>query len=248
MSDNVPEKELALFKALTQRYKSQWDMNQKTRSNYDEDLECYLGYRNPQDYPLAFNESFNRILPIIYTILSRFMDQIFQSGNIVSVKPRRSDNLESAKSVEAVLNFQMENLNAIDMQGGAYLTMYKWFFNCLTFGKGILKTYWRKEERLSPLRVPVPVPSFDRRGNFQGWDTIDNIEMKMQAVYDGPYCEVVHNKCFIPHPEYKNIQQMPAVFLVYKRSIDEIKRLVDLGVYRKEALAGLGWESAVGLA
>ena len=243
---NVSERELAIFKALMQRYKSQWDMNQKTRSNYDEDLEYYLGYRNPDNYPLAFNESFNRILPIIYTILSRFMDQLFQSGNVVAVKPRRSSNLESAKSVEAVLNFQMENLNSVDMAGGAYLTFYKWFFNCLTFGKGILKTYWKKEERLSPLRVPVPVPSFDRRGNFQGYETIDNIKMEMQTVYDGPYCEVIHNKTFIPHPEYKSIQQMPAVFLVYKRSIDQIKRLVDMGVYNQEAFAGMGWESAGG--
>jgi hypothetical protein len=243
---NVPERELQIFKALMQRYKSQWDMNQKTRSNYDEDLEYYLGYRNASSYPLAYNESFNRILPIIYTILSRFMDQIFQSGNIVAVKPRKSQNLESAKSVEAVLNFQMENLNSIDMQGGAYLTMYKWFFNCLTFGKGILKTYWRKEERISPNRVAVPVPSFDRAGGFQGWETIDHIKMEPQIVYDGPYCEVLHNKTFIPHPEYKNIQQMPAVFLVYKRSIDYVKRMVDLGVYRREALDGLGWDSAGG--
>jgi len=240
---NISEREQEIFKVLIQRYKTQWDMNRKTRENYDEDLEYYLGYRNPNDYPLAFNESFNRILPIIYTILSRFMDQIFQSGNIVAVKPRRSQNLESAKAVEAVLNFQMENLNSIDMQGGAYLTMYKWFFNMLTFGKGVLKTYWRKEERISPIRQPVPVPAFDGMGNFQGWDVLDNITMQPQIVYDGPYCEVLHNKTFIPHPEYKSIQQMPAVFLVYKRSLDYVRRMVDQGIYRAEALDGLGWDS-----
>jgi hypothetical protein len=243
---NVSERELAIFKALMQRYKSQWDMNQKTRSNYDEDLEYYLGYRNPQDYPLAFNESFNRILPIIYTILSRFMDQIFQSGNIVAVKPRKNQNVDSAKSVEAVLNFQMESMNNIDMQGGAYLTMYKWFFNMLTFGKGILKTYWRKEERISPMRQVVPVPAFDRRGNFQGWDQADNIVMMPQIVYDGPYCEVLHNKTFIPHPEYKNIQQMPAVFLVYKRSLDYVRSMVDKGIYKREAFRDIGWQPTGG--
>lgn len=232
-----------IFKSLMARYKHQYDANYKTRNNYDEDLEYYLGYKDPTQTPLAYNESFNRILPIIYTILSRFMDQMFQSGNVVSVRPRRSQSQLNYKGVEGLLNFQMENLNDIDQAGGAYLTLYKWFFNMLTFGKGITKTYWRKEERISPLRQAIPIPKVDRQGNFQGWDVIDHMKMEMQTVYDGPYVEVLHNKCFIPDPEYKSIQKMPAVFLVYKRSIDYIKRMIDQGIYRRDSLDGLGWET-----
>ena len=239
----MTEQDREIFKSLMSRYKYNYDANYKTRQNYDEDLEYYIGYKNPQQTPLAYNESFNRILPVIYTILSRFMDQMFQSGNVVSVKPRTSRSLNASKGVEGLLNFQMENLNDCDQAGGAYLTLYKWFFNMLTFGKGITKTYWRKEERISPLRQPIPVPKMDRFGNFQGWDVIDNMKMEMQTVYDGPYTEVLHNKCFLPDPEYKSIQQMPAVFLVYKRSIDYIRRMIDKGIYRREALDGLGWET-----
>lgn len=239
----MTEQDREIFKSLMARYKYNYDANYKTRQNYDEDLEYYLGYKNPQDTPLAYNESFNRILPIIYTILSRFMDQIFQSGNIVSVKPRKSSSQLNYKGVEGLLNFQMENLNDIDQAGGAYLTMYKWFFNMLTFGKGITKTYWRKEERISPLRQPIPIPKMDRMGNFMGWDVIDHMSMEMQTVYDGPYVEVLHNKCFLPDPEFKSIAQMPAVFLVYKKSIDHIKTMIDQGIYRREALDGLGWET-----
>jgi hypothetical protein len=232
-----------IFKSLMARYKHQYDANYKTRDNYDEDLEYYLGYKDPTKTPLAYNESFNRILPVIYTILSRFMDQMFQSGNVISVRPRKSQSQLNYKGVEGLLNFQMENLNDIDQAGGAYLTLYKWFFNMLTFGKGVTKTYWRKEERISPLRQAIPIPKVDRQGNFQGWDTVDHMSMQMQTVYDGPYVEVLHNKCFIPDPEYKSIQQMPAVFLVYKRSIDYIKRMIDQGIYRRDSLDGIGWES-----
>lgn len=222
----------AIFSHFMERYKFHWDANQYYRTGHDENLEYYRGYRNAGDYPLAYNETFNRILPIIYTILSRYMDQLYQGSNIVSVKPRKSKDVERAKAVEGVLNYQLETLNDIDMQGGSYLTMMNWFFNMLTFGKGIAKVYWRKEERISPKRIALPMPSFDRMGNFQGYDTIDHISQEMQITYDGPYIEIVHNKLFLPHPEYKSIQKMPQVFTVYKKSLDDVKRMADKGIYK----------------
>jgi hypothetical protein len=239
------KKDEAIFKSLMARYKDQWDRNQYNRTNYDEDLEYYLGYRDESTYPLAFNESFNRILPIIYTILSRFMDQLYQSPNIVSVKPRKSIDHERAKVAESILNFQMENLNSIDMQGGSYLTFYKWFFNALTFGKGIVKCYWRKEERIGPKRMALQVPNFNG-GQFNGMDVIDHIEMENQICYDGPYVECIHNKMFVGDPEYKNIQQMPAAFLVYKKSLDYVKRMMEKGLYNKKYLKELGVTSTSG--
>jgi hypothetical protein len=242
----MDKKTEAIFKSLMARYKDQWDRNQYNRTNYDEDLEYYLGYKNDSTYPLAFNESFNRILPIIYTILSRFMDQLYQSPNIVSVKPRKKVDHERAKVAEAILNFQMENLNSIDMQGGSYLTMYKWFFNALTFGKGIVKCYWRKEERIGPKRMALPVPNFSG-GQFNGMDIIDHVEMENQICYDGPYVECLHNKMFVGDPEYKSIQLMPSVFLVYKKSVDHVKRMMEKGLYDKRELKNLGVGSSDGV-
>ena len=227
-----------------QQYKIQYDLNGYNRDNYDENLEYYLSYRNSQEYPLAFNESFNKILPIIYTILSRFMDQMYQTSNIVSVKPRKNKDINNAKSVEAVLNYQLESLNNIDNQGGSYLTMMKWFFNALTFGKGIVKCYWKKEERISPKRLVLPIPEFDGRGNLVGMRPYDHLTQEMQIAYDGPYVEVLHNKLFVPHPNYRSIAKMPAVFLVYSRSIDYIKKMANKGVYKN--IKELGFESTGG--
>ena len=226
------QRDEAIFKHFMQAYKFHWDKNQYYRTQHDENLEYYRGYRNTADYPLAYNENFNRILPIIYTILSRYMDQLYQGSNIVSVKPRKGKDIQRAKAVEGVLNYQLETLNDIDVQGGSYLTMMNWFFNMLTFGKGIAKMYWRKEERIMPRRVGLPVPNFDQMGNFQGMDIIDHINQEMQTTYDGPYVEILNNKLFLPHPEYKSIQQMPQVFTVYRRSIDEVKKLADKGIYK----------------
>ena len=235
------KKETQIFKYLLARYKDQWDRNQYSRDNYNEDLAYYTGYRNKNNYPLVYNESFNKILPIVYSLLSRYMSQLYQGGNIVSVKPRKSQDAVNAKKVEAVLNFQLENLNDIDMQGGSYLTMMKWLFNMTTFGKGIAKAYWRKEERIGPKRMMLQVPSFNSRGDFQGYDSLDHISQETQVAYDAPYVEILHNKLFVPHPEYRNIQQMPAVFCVYKRSIDYIKKMADKGVFLGKNLKELGW-------
>jgi len=238
------KKETDIFKYLMEMYKHQWDLNQYNRTNYDEDIEHYVGYRDHGKYPLAYNESFNRILPIVNSILSRFMDQLYQTGNIVSIKPRKRKDLENAKAIEAVLNYQLESLNDIDMQGGSYLTIMKWFFNTITFGKGIAKAYWKIEERISPKRIALPVPNFDRMGNFQGMDVIEHVSQEMQAVYDGPYVEILHNKTFVPHPHYRSIQKMPGVFLVYKKSMDYVRKMYKKGFYKN--LNEIGWHSAGG--
>lgn len=238
--------ETEIFRSLMARYKDQWDRNDKTRQNYDDDLEVYLGARQSTGYPLAYNEPFNRVLPIIYTILSRFMDQLYQSPNVVSASARNSGNIEAAKKVEGVLNYQMESMNDVDMQGGSYLVMFKWLFNALTFGKGIVKCYWRKEDRISPRRMAVPIPKFDRMGNFQGWDVQDYVTMEPQVVYDQPYTEVLHNKQVLVHPEYRSIQQMPAVFVIYKKSLDEIARKVEKGLYNRENFSEIGWNPSGG--
>jgi len=226
------DREEQIYKHFMARYKEHWDMNQYARTNYDTDFEAYRGYRDASKYPLAYSYSFNRVLPIIHTILSRFMDQLYQSGNVVSVKPRKKKDIERAKSVEAVLNFQLENLNCTEVMGGSYMTMFKWFFNALTYGKGIVKCYWKKEERISPRRMAIPIPKFDRMGNLVGLDAIDHISQEMQTVYDGPYVEVLHNKLFLPHIEYRDIQKMPQCFIIYQRSLDYVKQMADKGVYK----------------
>ena len=82
----------AIFKHLMERYKFHWDHNQYYRTEHDHCLEYYRGKASSSGFPLVYKESFNRILPIIYTILSRFMDQLFQSPDVVSVDPPEESN------------------------------------------------------------------------------------------------------------------------------------------------------------
>jgi hypothetical protein len=235
------DRELECFKHFLKAYKFNWDQNDYARLNYDEDLDFYLSYRNSADFPLAFNMSFNKLLPRIMTVLSRFMEQLYQAGtgNLVSVRPRKRADVESAPRVEGLLNFQLENLNSIDMSGGSYLFNFEWMFNALTFGKGISKLLWKKEERIAPQRITIPIPRFAPNGQLIGMEPLEILRELPQVMYDGPYAEVIHNKLFVPDVRYKNIQKMPFAFLVYKRSLDYVDDMRKKGIWKN--VDQLGW-------
>ena len=237
----TPKDEQVVKHFLTQ-YKYQYDLNDYNREEYDECLEYYLGYRPGNRYPLAYNDVFNKLLPKTMTVLSKFLGQVYQNNpNLVSVRPKNSGAVPGANRIEGLLNTQMENMNDIDMSGGSYLIMRDWMFNALNFGKGILKCYWRKEERIMPRRQSVPIPQFDGVGNLVGVENSQYMWEEEIPVYDQPYSEVLHNKLVTPHPHYKNIQLMPNFFVTYSRSIDHIKKLVDKGIYKN--LKDLGYSA-----
>jgi hypothetical protein len=233
------------------QFEHQWKLNQSARDNYDDDFEHYVGYRNPDSYPLAYSLFFPQLLPRILTMLSRMLEQLYQGGpdNFVGVRPRKRADVERAPRVAGLLNYQLEHLNQIDQAGASYLFNLMWMTNALSWGKGIAKVYWRKEERISPKRIYLPVPVM-RNGQLVGIEQKSVVVEAPQVIYDAPYAEVLHNKLFVPHPHFKSIQQMPAVFVVYRRSIDYIKKMTDRGIYRKDFLrklkAGGGVEPTAG--
>lgn len=242
----MTDREFECFSHFIKAYKFNYDLNDYARQNYDEDLEYYLNYRNAADFPLAFNMSFNKLLPRIFTVLSRFMEQIYQAGtgNLVSVRPRKKADIDRAPRVEGLLNFQLENLNSLDMAGGSYIFNFNWMFNALTFGKGICKLLWKKEERIAPARITIPVPRFAPNGQYLGAEPVEILKEMPQVFYDGPYAEVIHNKLFVPDTRYKNIQKMPFVFTVYERNLDYVQQMKRKGIWKNTD--DLGWSPGEG--
>lgn len=236
------ERDKEACKHFLLHYKHQWDLNQQARDNYDDDLEYFTGYRDENDYPLAYNMTFPQLLPRIMTMLARMLEQIYQGGSsdLVGVRARKRADVERAPRVQGLLNYQLETLNDIDCAGSSYLFNYNWMRNALSWGTGIAKVYWRKEERISPIRMQFPLPRYDRQGRMVGVEWKSVLQQAPQIVYDAPYAEVIHNKVFVPHPHYKLIQKMPFVFCVYKRSLDYIHEMQKKGVFKN--VKELGWD------
>jgi hypothetical protein len=67
------------------QFEHQWKLNQSARDNYDDDFEHYVGYRNPDSYPLVYSLFFPQLLPRILTMLSRMLEQLYQGGLIISL-------------------------------------------------------------------------------------------------------------------------------------------------------------------
>ena len=237
------KRDFEAFQYFLQAWQSNWKKNQYYREWYDEDLEFYRGYRDKTKYPMSYSLSFNKLLPRVYTVMSRFMDQLYQAGtgDLISVRPRKRSDVERAPRVQGLLNYQLECLNDCDMRGGSYMFNFQWMFNAITFGKGIAKLYWKKEERVTPRRVTVPQPFFDDYGRLAGVKPVQILQNDMQVVYDGPYAEVIHNKLFNPDPTYRSIQQMPFVGMLYKKSLDYIKQKAKEGVFNGKYIKNLGW-------
>lgn len=246
MADELRGVEKHAFEHFMAAYKLQYDLNSYYREDYDTDIEYYLSYRDPAKYPLAYNNSYNILLPRVYNVLSRMMEQLYQGGpnDLVGVRPRKRADVERAPRVKGLLQQQLESLNNIDKTGGSYMFNFQWMFNALNFGKGICKMYWKKEERISPKRLSFQVPQFNQAGQMVGAENMSMVIEAPQVAYDGPYAEVLHNKMFIPHPHYRNIQQMPAVFCVYKRTLDYVHEMAKKGVYKLANLRKLGWTSS----
>jgi len=178
-----------------------------------------------------------KIIPVIYTILSNMMSHIYRTGgDIVAVKPRKSQNVEGADLASGVLNYQLQNLNDVDFQGGSYMIMLQWILSTLVHGKGIVRAYWRKDEQLMPKRLMLRIPKFnvDNMGNtyIEGEEPREVMIEQMQIMYDGPYIENIPVRHWLPDPEYRSIQQMPCCAHIYTKSIDWLKKMQIAGMFK----------------
>jgi hypothetical protein len=152
------KQELAAYDYFMQAYYRLRDLNQPYRDNFDKYDEYYRGYRADSDYPFAYNYSYNKMISTIYTVIGNFMSHLYRDDDLVVVKPKRSSDIQRAEVASGVLNHQLNNMNSVDFQGGSYMLFLQWFLSAMVFGKGIMRAYWRKEEKVMPVRKEIMIP------------------------------------------------------------------------------------------
>ena len=230
------------FSYFIQAYTRLKDLNGPYRDNFDKYDEYYRGYRHDNRYPFAYNYAYNKIVPTVYTMLSRFMSHLYRNDEFVVVKARKKQDINRADMAAGVLNYQLQNMNSVDYQGGAYMLMLQWFLSALIYGKGIMRVYWRKEERIMPRRIDLQVPQIqmgeDGLPFIAGMEHREMIREAPQIVYDGPYMENIPVRQFLPDPEYRSIQKMPAVGHIYTKSYDWLRKMEQIGEYHNVELIG----------
>lgn len=240
----MTKKEKEAYNYFIQEYQRLKNLNQPYRDKFNDYIEYYRGYVDKSKYPMAYNYSYNKVLPIILRELESMMSHLYKSGDIVAVKPLTKADIQGAVRVGNTLNFQMGNLNSIDQSGGSYMMMMQWILSSLIFGKGVVKCYWRKEEGMGAKRIikRTPIVEWDaaNRPAIVGYDSQDYVVENTQLLYNGPYVENIPIRQFMPDPEYRDVQQMPCVCHVHQKSLDWIKKQVKAGIYSKRSLREIG--------
>lgn len=235
MSRRRSQYEEEAYSYFIQEYDRLKKLNAPYRDKFDEYDEYYSGYINKNKYPMTYNGSYNKVLPIIYQILENMLSHLYRGPEIIGVRPKRMADIQSADRIAGLLNTQFGNLNSIDRDGGSYVMMQLYILSALIFGKGIVKAYWHQEEGTRPFRhyERIPIFDFDALGRPQvvGMEEIDEVIEEQRLVYDGPYIENILPKLFLPDPEYRSIQKMPCVAHVYKQSLDWILKNADKDIF-----------------
>jgi len=126
-------------------------------------------------------------------------------------------------------------LNNIDFQGGSYMVFFQWFLSALIHGKGIVKAYWRKEERSMPRRIEIPIPKIEN-GRVVGQEFFEVWAEEPTTVYDSPYVENIPVRQFMPDPEYRQIQEMPVCAHIHKKSVTWIRMMQEIGEFNNNAV------------
>jgi len=235
---------LEAYDYFTQTYFRLRDLNQPYRDKFDTYDEYYRGYRSEEKYPFAYNYSYNRMISVIYTVIGNFMSHLYRDDDLVAVKPKKSADIHRAEVVSGVLNHQLNNMNSIDFQGGSYMLFLQWFMSALVFGKGIMRAYWRKEEKTMPMRKEIMIPQmgFSPSGEMYvaGEQMKELIFPQTQIAYDAPYLENIPVRQFLADPEYRQIQKMPACGHIYTKSFEWARRMEAAGEFRNIAEIGRG--------
>lgn len=248
------EREKEAYDYFMQTYFRLRDLNQPYRDKFDDYDEYYRGYRDDTQYPFAYNYSYNKMISVIYTVIGNFMAHLYRDDDLVVVKPKRKADIQRAEVAAGVLNHQLNNMNDVDFQGGSYMLFLQWFLSAMVFGKGIMRAYWRKEERVMPVRKEIMIPQigFSPGGEayLAGQQMREIVYPETQIAYDAPYIENIPVRQFLPDPEYRSIQKMPACAHIYTKSIEWAKRMERAGEFRNVGEIGMGtsdWKKLKGV-
>ncbi len=193
-------------------------------------LRWYKLYRGVvPELPDFEKDRSNLHIPYTYstidTIRSKLLAAVLEHRPWISFVPKDEDDVENAKNMEALVDFQLTRTDADSM-----LKFYELITDMLIYGTCPFETGWRYETRTVKQRVPVT-----RKGVFIGYD-IQEVEV---VIWDDPDWQPFSIYDLFPDPEGTSIEDCDWVIRRKYISQEELEKRVDLGIYK---LQGDDWE------
>lgn len=177
------------------------------------------------------------VLSKVEWILPSLLRIFFSTDDIVIIQGRTTEDDEPAKTMQALINWQLQ------VQNSAYMQFYKWFKDALITGVGFLKCYWDRlydYKRVEEVISIGLVEFFKNDENVRGFTVLEELDNGLVRVrYEVKYPK--RNQPVIEHlppweviflPDAQSLEECSFVAHRKRVSADYLRRKEREGVYK----------------
>lgn len=198
--DSTPADQ-ALISIVMQRYSLAYRNQYQYWTDFDRYYKMYESYVN--DSKSIWNTKI--FIPLVFSYIERFLPKLVAKKPTVNFMPRRPDGVEKAQKMQALFDWQWDQIARIK-EGGMAIELMKLAKEGLITGTAIAKIPWMLEMEDRKM--------FDEKGN---------VVIRSEKIFDGPSFEIIDPYDFFFDPEAYGIQNASWVMHRTRKTLDEMK-------------------------
>ena len=205
-----------LLDDILEKYYKAKDYRQQFEDDWIEYYKLYRSFLEENEYPWRANLFIPKTFSLIETIVPRIVEAIFGNRPIVKVLPRMGDDINKAKTLNYLLEYQLDTMKL-------YLKIQDLIRDVLIYGTGICKIYWQKKVR----------KQYENKSSYDPIEKIVKLFRKTKNVveYDDPALEHIDIFDFFIEPEATSIESAQYVIDRKIKSIKELEKLAEGKIY-----------------
>lgn len=143
-------------------------------------------------------------IPLVFSVIERFLPRIISSKPIVNFMPRRPDTVQKAQNMQSFFEWQWDQVSR-RKDGGMYLEMLKFVKEALVSGTAIAKVPWIRESR-----------------EVKKYDESNQVVNRLVKYFDGPDFELCDPYDIFFDPEAYDIQRASWIIHRTRKTLDEM--------------------------
>jgi len=190
-----------LVSLVQDRYNLAYRNEYQYWTDFDRYYKLYESYVN--DAKTIWNTKI--FIPLVFSYIERFLPKLVANKPTVNYMPRRPDSVEKAQKMQALFEWQWDQIRNIK-DGGMAMELLHFAKEALVIGTAVAKVPWVLEVEDKKM--------FDEKGD---------IVIRQQKVFDGPSFELIDPYDFFFDPEASDLERASWVMHRTRKTLDEMK-------------------------
>ena len=184
---------------------SRYELARTNQLPYFQDFDRY--YKLYESYVNENREIFETkmFVPIVFSVIERYLPRLISSKPTVNFMPRRPDTVERAQHVQALFEWQWDQVSRV-RDGGMYMELLRFVKDALITGVAVAKIPWRLETR-----------------EKKYFNNKQEVAVKFDKYFDGPDFQLIDPYDFFFDPEALDVQRASWVMHRVRRTLDELR-------------------------